>query len=180
VTSTVFGQARPLTDNEFLALGETQQRVELFDGSLLLSARGEPRHQYMVQELARTLGSADGHVLAAVNVRLRPGRILVPDLVVTTAIDFDSLLVEAASVRMVVEVVSSSSAAIAEVLKVHYYSAAAIPWYLIVDQDSATLRVCELDGDHYRERSVTTVGQTLHLGDPFGADIAPADLLPPA
>jgi Uma2 family endonuclease len=46
VTSTVFAHRRPLTDDEYLALGETDLQVELLDGSLLFSARGAPRHQY--------------------------------------------------------------------------------------------------------------------------------------
>ena len=175
MTATVFGNPLPLTEDEFLALGETQQRVELIDGSLLLSGRGAPRHQYVVQALATVLRAGDGHVLAAVNVRLRPGRILIPDLIVAADIDFDSPLVEATSVRLVAEIFSPASPAIAEVLRMHCYAAAGIRWYLLLDQETAALRGYELVGERYLERSPAIMQQALNLG----TRIVGAGLLPP-
>jgi hypothetical protein len=60
----------------------------------------------------------------------------------------------------------------------HYYSAAGIPWYLLVEQDSATLCLDELVGSTYQEHSVTKPGQVLHLAGPIEADLCPDDLLP--
>jgi hypothetical protein len=177
---TVFPHRRPLADDEYLALGETEQQVELLDGSLLVSARGAPRHQHAVQQLARAFrGGGAGHVLAAVNVRLRPGRILIPDLVVTGPIGFDEPLIEKAAVLMVAEVVTPASAAVDKVLKMHYYAVAGIPWYLLVEQETGALHLYRLSGDHFVEHSVTHAGQVLHLTDPVEATIAPEDLLPP-
>lgn len=170
MTSTVFPHGRPLTDDEFLALGETRHRVEMIDGSLLISARGLPRHQFVVRALASLLSAADGHVLTGVNVRLRPGRIVIPDVVVVAAVDFDQPVVEAASVRMIAEVVSPSGSAIDEVWKMHCYAAAGVPGYLLVDQATGAVRSYQLDADHY----VEIPGQSR----PLGLTVTPASLLP--
>lgn len=179
MTSTALPHGRPLTDDEYLALGETDHQVELLDGSLFLSGRGAPRHQYVAQRLADAFRSGAGRVLTAVNVRLRPGRILIPDLVVTGPVDFDDPLIEKDSVRLVAEVVTPASAAIDKVLKRHYYAAAGIPWYLLVEQETGALHLYRLSGDHFVEHSVTPAGQVLSLFAPVKASIAPEDLLPP-
>ena len=66
-----------------------------------------------------------------------------------------------------------------KVLKMHYYAAAGIAWYLLVDQETGALHLYRLSGDRYLEHSVTEVGQVLRLGEPVEASIAPEDLLPP-
>jgi Uma2 family endonuclease len=118
-------------------------------------------------------------VVEAVNVRLQPGRIPIPDLAVIEPIDFDKLVVDAESVQLVCEIVSPSNASADKVLKMHYYAAAGIPWYLLVEQETGALHLYGLAGDKYTERSVTQVGDVLHLTDPIEATISPEDLLPP-
>jgi hypothetical protein len=148
VISTFFPHGRPLTDDEFLAIGETRQRVELLDGCLLISARGIPRHQFLVGALASALG---GHVLSGVNVRLQPGRIVTPDVVVTTTtIDFDKPVIEAEAVLTIAEVAPAGSV-IDEVWKRHCYAAAEIARYLLVDEVTGVIRGYELDADQYVE-----------------------------
>ena len=44
----LIGTALPLSEEAYLELGETTERAELFDGNLYLSARGRPRHQFIV------------------------------------------------------------------------------------------------------------------------------------
>ncbi|GAB2927122.1 hypothetical protein GCM10027280_13100 [Micromonospora polyrhachis] len=182
MTAAVFGHGGPWTEEEYLALDGTQERVELFDGSLYVTPVPAPRHQHISGELRVMLRSAvraaELYVLEAVNVRLRAGRMPIPDLVVTDDIDFDELVIDASDVRLVCEILSPSNAAADKVLKMHYYAVAGIPWYLLVEQDTGTLHLYRLDGQHYVEESVTKPGQTLHLTDPVTAEIAPSELLP--
>jgi Uma2 family endonuclease len=183
MTSAIFGRGLPMTEQEFLALGETSERVELFDGSLYVTPAPTPRHQHISSELKfalRTAARAAGlFIHEAVNVRLQPGRIPIPDLAITHKIDFDESVVDAEAVVLVCEIVSPSNASADRVLKMHYYAAAGIPWYLLVEQETAALHLYELTGDHYAERSVTHVGEVLHLTEPLDARISPADLRPP-
>jgi Uma2 family endonuclease len=173
----------PLTEEEFLAFGETQERIELFDGSLFVTPAPTPRHQHISSELMVALRPAARkaglYVLEAVNVRLRPSRIPIPDLAITDPIDFDNLVIDAESVRLVCEIVSPSNASADKVLKMHYYAAAGIPWYLLVEQETGALHLYGLSGDRYTERSVTQVGDVLDLTEPIEATISPEDLLPP-
>jgi Uma2 family endonuclease len=182
VTSAIFGHALPWSEEEFLALGESPERIELFDGSLFVTPAPTPRHQHVSSELHAALRSgarrAGLHVLEAVNVRLKPGRIPIPDVVVTGDIDFDEVVVDAEAVRLVCEIVSPSNASADKVLKMHYYAAAGIPWYLLVEQDTGALHLYKLVGDQYCEHSVTSAGDVLHLTEPVEATIAPRDLLP--
>ncbi|NYF55129.1 Uma2 family endonuclease [Micromonospora purpureochromogenes] len=182
MTAAVFDHEGPWTDEEYLALGETQQRVELFDGSLHVTPAPTPRHQNISGELRAVLRQpareARLRVLGAVNVRLRPGRIPIPDLVITGEIDFDQVNIEAHDVRLVCEIISPSNAATDKVLKMHYYATAGIEWYLLVEQENATLHLYRRQGRHYVEQSVAKVGETLELTDPVRATIRPEELLP--
>ena len=184
MTSAIFRDGRPMSEADFLALGETPERIELFDGSLYVTPAPAPRHQYISGELKVALRPAARRAgltaLEAVNVRLRPDRIPMPDLVITSGIDFDELVVDAAAVLLVCEVISPSNAATDRVLKMHYYAAAGIPWYLLVEQDTGTLRLHKLAGDRYVEHATAEVGQVLELTDPVSVTVDPRDLLPPA
>ena len=183
MSSAIFPEAMPMTEEEYLALGETPERVELFDGSLLMTPAPTPRHQHISSELKFAMRQAAReaglHVHEAVNVRLRPGRILIPDLAVTTAIDFDLPVIDSQDVQLVVEIVSPSNAATDKVLKMHHYAVSGIPWYLLVEQETGALHLYRLVGDRYKEQSVTYAGQALEMAEPVKATILPADLLPP-
>jgi Uma2 family endonuclease len=138
----LFEHVLPWTEEEFFALGETVDRVELFDGSLLVSPSATPLHQTVSRRLANALEPAATEaglqVYEAVNVRLRHGRVPIPDLVVIRPMDPTEVVVEARDVELVCEI-TSTNAATDRVLKMHYYAVAGIPWYLLVDPQPVTL-----------------------------------------
>lgn len=162
------------TEEEYFALGETAERVELFDGSLLVSSAPTIRHQDLSARLHDALlpfaQAAGLEIYLAVNVRLRPGRVCIPDLVITEPVEPDTLFVEANLLRLVCEI-TSTNAATDRVLKMHYYAAAAIPWYLLVDPDPLMLHLYRLDGDQYVEGNSAKFGEILTLTEPIDAAV---------
>jgi Uma2 family endonuclease len=182
MTSALSGHREPWTDEEYLALGETAERMELLDGSILLSPSPTPSHQWISRQLANHLDSGSRarkmRVFEAVDVRLRPGRIPIPDIVVTSASGREKV-VEAHEVALVVEILSPSSASMDKTYRLNAYATAGIPWYLVADQDSGALHLYRLDDGHYVAHSITEPGGVLRLTEPVEATIRPEDLVLP-
>ncbi|WDZ85188.1 Uma2 family endonuclease [Micromonospora cathayae] len=182
MTAAVFDHDGPWLEEEYLALGETQQRVELFDGSLHVTPAPTPRHQRIARRLGSALEpgaqAAGLELLDAVNVRLRQDRIPIPDLVVTDPIDLKYPFVDGWDVRLVCEIVSPGNAATDRVLKMHYYAAAGIEWYLLVEQDTLVVQLHRRRPDgHYVEVAAAAPGEVLELTEPVRATIRPETLL---
>ena len=169
------------TEADYLALGETPDRIELLDGSLLLSPAPSRRHQRVARRLANSIEVAAEprglSVYDAINVRLGVDRIVIPDLVVTDA-DDEGTFLDAGQVSLVGEIVSPGNAAADRVLKMQLYAIARIPWCLLVEQDGDThaLRLYRLDGAHYVEDRVAKAKETLSITEPFRWQIDPASL----
>jgi len=171
--------ALPWTEEEYFALGETIARVELFDGSLLVSPRPTFGHQDLSAVLRdHLLGPARANglrVYLEVDIRLQPGRVVSPDLVICPPMARTATVGEAHDVRLVCEV-TSTNAATDRVLKMHYYAAARIPWYLLVEPDEPLLLLHRLEGEHYVIDQAAKPGQLLHLTEPVTVTLDPATL----
>jgi Uma2 family endonuclease len=81
-----------MTEQEFLSLPESMDRVELLDGELILSPSPTYRHQYVLLRIVRALTEwaetqtgAITVAIAPLDVRFAPGRILQPDAFVAFA-----------------------------------------------------------------------------------------------
>ncbi|GAA2909751.1 hypothetical protein Acy02nite_25280 [Actinoplanes cyaneus] len=173
----------PWSEEEYFALGETPNRVELIDGSLWVSPSPSKRHQHIGFLLTRELHDAARGVgllvLQEVNLRLASGRVVEPDIVVAATDDM-GMTVEGADAKLVVEVVSPSNAGTDRLSKAQLYAAAGIEWYMRVEQpqNSVELHLQRLVGDHYKTAVVARPGETITPDEPFPFRLEVAALLP--
>ncbi|MGH3921117.1 MAG: Uma2 family endonuclease [Pseudonocardiaceae bacterium] len=179
--SILLDHVGPWTERDYLALPEDRRRIELLDGGLLVSPAAGGRHQRLSFQLCYALGLAAPNwveVLEAINVRVAPGRILIPDLVVVTNPGLDLTVWDPDDVAMVVEIVSPGSIAADRAIKPQLYSAAGIEHYLRIELSSPgpSSVAYRLQRGHYVELASSRSGQLLCLAEPFPVELDLAEL----
>ncbi|MGH3766191.1 MAG: Uma2 family endonuclease [Pseudonocardiaceae bacterium] len=172
----VLDHVGPWTEQDYLALPADRRRIELLDGSLLVSPSAGYRHQRLSSQLWFALSAAapEGfEVLEAINVRVAPGRILIPDLAVVNTPGVDRTVADPADVALVVEITSPGNAVIDRVVKSELYAQAAIPSYLLIELGSAppTAVVFGLRRGRYVPVRRVAAGERLRLDYPFDLDV---------
>lgn len=178
----LFDRDEPWTEEAFLALPE-DRRIELLDGELLLMASPNRRHQRVSSRFWAALDDAapDGfEAYEAINVRVAPGRIFIPDVVVVTNPGLDLEVTDAADVALVTEIVSPSSVVADRALKPQLYAAAGIPCYVRIERGAVPSAVAYgLREGRYVEAVRAEPGGMLRLREPFGVEVDLASLVPP-
>jgi Uma2 family endonuclease len=181
VPSNLLDHVGPWTEPDYFTLPEDRRRIELLDGGLLVSPAAGGQHQRLSSQLWHTLGRAAPswlEVLEAINVRVAPGQILIPDLVVVTNPGVDLTVWDPAEVAMVVEIVSPGSIAADQAIKPQLYSAAGIEHYLRIElaHPGPSSTAYQLQRGHYVEVASSGPGQLLRLAQPFPVDLDLAQL----
>ncbi len=179
MSAAVLEHPGPWSEEQYFALGETPNRIELIDGGLWVSPAPNKPHQdisFLLMAMIRPAARAAGlRAYEAANLRLGPDRIVIPDLVVADT-DPHGGVIEASEVTLVCEIVSPSNAANDRLLKMQFYATAHIEWYLLVEPDLVafdfvTLRLFRLVGHHFVEHAVAGRGESLTLEGPLACQI---------
>jgi Uma2 family endonuclease len=164
------------TLDDVLALPEDQsQRVELIDGSLIVSPLGTSYHQALIGDVYAALRSAcpPGHkATVELNVGLPRGVLLIPDFTVTKRPDFKGLVCPAEDLLLVGEVASPSTRFKDYGVKRQRYAEAGVPFYLVVDplEAEVTAVLYELESGEYVE-AARSEGGVLKVDRPFPVTI---------
>ena len=157
--------------DEFLALGETDERLELIDGALYIMSTPTKDHQFLLARLivyfelyldAFTLAPAE--VYQDITTILSPElqRVVEPDLVVILGgrNDIGGLIYVEGVPDIVVEILSSDRSHDL-VRKRQIYAEAGVREYWIIDPRYDTVTLLELRGGVYVARAALAAGDTL-------------------
>lgn len=179
----IYAHDGPWTEADFMALPESNRRIELLDGAVVVSPSPRTWHQWLLAELLAAFNHvrpAHRGALPNVDVRVGAGRIFVPDLIVVDFPPPNRQIWDASEVHLALEIVSTGSKAMDRSIKPRLYAEAGIPVYVRVEMgDVPTALIGRLAGDGYvvGERS-----PVLRLTEPYPVRIdLPALLgMPPA
>jgi len=177
------------TEDAYLGLTGARpgRRVELVDGSLLVAPTTDGRHARAVAAVRAAVQAALPEALEVtgpVALRLSPGRILVPDLVVAARPDEpgepdnpDVLAVHDSSVALVViDVVGAGNGVADRWFKPQLYASSRIPYALLVDHDGPFAVGNMLIGGRYHEYAEADSVGVLRLEEPFALELDLAGL----
>lgn len=141
-----------MTADEFFALGETTERLELIDGVIAMSPSATPIHQKICLRIAAQLdafssGMPGLEVLLDVDLQVRPNLVYRPDIAVYlpgTMSGLPDRLTTPAD--LIVEVLSPGTKAMDLVTKRGDYEAFGVGEYWTVDSTDARIRAWKRQG----------------------------------
>ena len=150
-------------------------RVEIVDGSILVSPTPSAQHIRIIWQLEgmlRESGPPDTAAVQMLTVEIPPtGERYVPDLIVVPVelLSGEGWVRSATDAALAVEVASPTNAEVDRVKKVRGYAVAGVPLYLLVDplDRSVTLFGDPQEGV-YRSHTQLPFGKQLELPEPFG------------
>ncbi|MGP3910721.1 Uma2 family endonuclease [Nonomuraea sp. 10N515B] len=176
------------TVEDWLKLPETGDRIELIDGSFVVSPMPKYDHALAAKRLVRILDDAcpqDYEVVETGNLVVDEDG-LIPDIVVgpAEAIEAGVASLTAAEVVCVVEVVSPGKASRRRdyEIKPPKYAAAGIPVFIRVElmgDDAPRVEVFNLGAQGYELVAEAKAGDILTINEPFPVSFAPATLAGP-
>lgn len=156
------------TEYHFYLLPETNQKVELANGELIVSPSATPKHQLISLELTYQLSTfvrvqKSGIVLnAPLDVRLDEGKIRQPDVFFVLNENRDRVKEQRfeGTPDWIAEIISPGSRTTDEETKMAEYAKAGVPEYWLIDPEAETVRVYVLAGDAYDLRQTAARGET--------------------
>ncbi len=157
------------TETEYLDLAvDTNRVVELNNGQLEVHDMPTDFHQLILVRLISVLyplviAQQLGHVrIAPLPVRLWPGKFREPDLVFMAAAHTERISKQFWGVPdLVAEVVLEGNVKLDRSVKIKEYARAGIPEYWIVDPETKTVEIYQLQGEVYIMRHNLKQGDTL-------------------
>lgn len=174
----------PWTEEEFLALPPTWwPRIELLDGSLLVTPYAGGRHQLAIFWLTQLIGPAippGWLVLPGGNVRITADTFLIPDVIITSQTDPETVFFPGPEIVLAAEVISPGSVGTDRWTKPRRYAQAGVDWYMRVELTGpGAPLVCAYrrDGEDYVEYARAAAGEELRLTEPVAVTFDPAVLL---
>jgi Uma2 family endonuclease len=167
------------TEEAYLSLGETKNKIELIDGGLWVSPSASNGHNDMLAKLipglkkaARTAGL---RALMVPNLQLNHSRIVIPDAAVGH-FERDAAINSASDAVLAVEITSPGNAVVDRTAKKTLYAEAKIDWYLIIEPDfvdyrSVAMQLFRRDDGRYVVHAAAEHGETLVAREPFPFEI---------
>lgn len=156
---------------------ESHLRIELHDGSLVVSPQPSVHHQLIASRLIRQIAPQLEHhldVVATADLELGRTSMRAPDVIVisTSAVEARQKRLYPADVMLAVEIVSPGSRATDRLIKPAEYAAAGIPGYWRFElEPELRMFASRLDGGTYAEIGSWERGEIATLIDPLPVTI---------
>lgn len=134
-----------MTNEQFLALGETPERYELINGVVVMSPSPTSKHQRAIRRLLAQLDDACDRMpgleaLSEYDISLGPGLILQPDVVVFAPGRFSDAAGHSVVPDLAIEVISPSSRRHDLTIKLQSYDRFGVGEYWVIDPDDGSVQ----------------------------------------